>query len=369
MKPRLAELCAGYGGLHLALIAAGRRNVDLAWYAESDPDAARVMARHHPDVPNLGDITAADWSSAEPVDILAAGFPCQDISNAGRRAGIDGQRSGVWRHVASAISVVRPRLVLLENVAALLVRGGVRVIGDLAALGYVGCWMALRASDIGAPHQRNRVFILAHPADADRDTLWRLPGDRRQVPRGGQMRGGLMPTPGARLGTPGPGLAEDRYRSGRRNLDDAVALLPTPTVRDADRGRWDGYRNGRPLSETIALLPTPRATDGEKGGPNQRGSSGDLMLPAAVQPERWGAYAAAIRRWEHVTGRSAPEPTAPGARGAPRLSARFVEWLMGLPDGHVTDVLPRNAALRVLGNGVVPQQGALAIRALSAVTS
>lgn len=172
----------------------------------------------------------------------------------------------------------------------------------------------------------------------------------------------------AALADAGSDLAGSRMAAGRRNLDDAVALLPTPTVRDADRGRGWGDQNGRPLSETIMrLLPTPRATDGDKGGPNQKGSSGDLMLPSAVQPNRWNQYGPAITRWEQVTGRPAPAPTEPGRTGNPRLSARFVEWMMGLDPGHVTDLLPRNPAMRVLGNGLVPVQGASAYRALAAV--
>jgi DNA (cytosine-5)-methyltransferase 1 len=88
---------------------------------------------------------------------------------------------------------------------------------------------------------------------------------------------------------------------------------------------------------------------------------GDLLLPGAVQPDRWGRCAPAVARWETVLGRPAPDPTEPGTRGQPRLSARFVEWLMGLPAGWVTDHVGRSAALRILGNGVVPQQGAHAL--------
>ena len=420
---RMAELCAGYSGLNLSLLAAGYE-VELAWYAENDPDAAAVMAHHHPGVPNLGDITAVAWRDAEPVDVLAAGYPCQDLSNAGKRAGIEGERSGIWRNVADAVRVLRPRLVCLENVASHLARGFGRVLGDLAAIGYDATWLCLRASDLGAPHRRDRVFIVAHPADADRDTVWPQPvrigtcsgeaiaGDDRE----GSGGLSLLPTPasrdGAGRGSPGATLAADRFASGRRNLDDAVALLPTPAPRDSGRGSGYTDESGRPLSETVMrLLPTPRATDGEKGGPNQRGSSGDLMLPSAVQKllptptvadsrntrnatanrsagragihtnhdgwtlcdvahaGRWGSYTAAIERWERVSGRPAPEPTSPGRRGAPRLSASFVEWLMGLPGGYVTDVLPRNAALRVLGNGLVPIQGAAAYRALAQVSA
>lgn len=149
------------------------------------------------------------------------------------------------------------------------------------------------------------------------------------------------------------------------------------------------------------MLPTPRATDGTNGGPNQRGSSGDLMLPSAVQlmptptsadskasggavgspnvtltdatvrhPVRFGAYEAAIARQEATFGRPAPSPTEPtGKGGAHRLSPRFVEWMQGLPDGWVTDVpgITRNHMLKALGNGVVPQQGAAALRHLLTV--
>ena len=136
----------------------------------------------------------------------------------------------------------------------------------------------------------------------------------------------------------------------------------------------------------VTLLPTPRATDGTKGGPNQRGSSGDLMLPSAVQSERWGKYGPAIARHEAALGRPAPAPTEPtGKDGEPRLSPRFVEWMMGLEDGWVTgikqaraqalagrrvprdrraaaaDSLTRAAQLKLLGNGVVPAQAAAAI--------
>jgi len=103
-----------------------------------------------------------------------------------------------------------------------------------------------------------------------------------------------------------------------------------------------------------------------KGGPNQRGSAGDLALPAAVQPARWGKYAPVIARHEHLTGRAAPEPTEPGPNG-PRLAPRFTEWLMALPDGWVTAVpgVSRAAQLRILGNGVIPPQGEAAARELA----
>lgn len=173
-------------------------------------------------------------------------------------------------------------------------------------------------------------------------------------------------------------------------------MLPTPKARDwKGTGPADLDRKSPDLNALTAgpLLPTPRASDGAKGGPNQRGSSGDLALPSAVQPGRWGAYAPAIARWAAVLGRPAPGPTEPrtltmrsiracahdwGIDGwaareavrtgvwAGRLNPRFVEWMMGAPDGWVCDVpgVSRNAQLARLGNGVVRQQAAAAVQLL-----
>jgi site-specific DNA-cytosine methylase len=104
---RVGALCAGYGGLELAL--QGVMDVKLAWYAEIDPAAAKVLALRFPGVPNLGDITQVDWSTVEPVDIVTAGFPCTDLSLAGRGDGlVVGTRSGLWFNIASAIDDLRP---------------------------------------------------------------------------------------------------------------------------------------------------------------------------------------------------------------------------------------------------------------------
>lgn len=167
---RIGSLCTGFGGLDLAveLVLGGR----LAWYAETDPHANTVLAHHWPDITNLGDIRTIDWSTVTPVDIVTAGFPCQDISNAGKRAGITGVHSSVWTAVAGAVRALRPALVYVENVAALRRRGLDRVHADLAALGYDTNWICLRASDIGAAHRRDRLFLLAAPTDqpgADHD--------------------------------------------------------------------------------------------------------------------------------------------------------------------------------------------------------
>ncbi|MGW6571683.1 DNA cytosine methyltransferase [Streptomyces sp. NPDC054945] len=140
----------------------------VTWVADNDPNKARILARRFPGVPNLGDITLIDWATLadQGVDILTAGFPCQDISNAGKRVGIEGSRSGIWANVAEAVRILGPKLVFLENVGAIRSRGLDRVLGDLAACGYDAQWTCYRASAAGAPHHRDRWFCVAAPSDS-----------------------------------------------------------------------------------------------------------------------------------------------------------------------------------------------------------
>lgn len=160
---RVGALCAGYGGLEMAVsqVFPGSKPV---WVFENNPRASIILRDRYPDVPNHGDITQADWSALEPIDILTAGFPCQDISNAGRREGINGSRSGIWKNVAEAVCLLRPGLVFLENVAAIRSRGLGVVAEDLATIGYDLRWTCLRASAVGAAHHRDRWFGLATPS-------------------------------------------------------------------------------------------------------------------------------------------------------------------------------------------------------------
>lgn len=164
--PRIGSLFSGYGGLDQAAIDVLGGHV--VWHSEIDPAAVTILAHHYPDVPNLGDIARVDWATVAPVDVITAGFPCQDISLAGKGEGIEGARSGLWSHVVKAVRVLRPRLLYLENVASIRFRGLDRVAADLAGLGYDARWTCVRASDIGAAHQRRRWFCVAHPANPDR---------------------------------------------------------------------------------------------------------------------------------------------------------------------------------------------------------
>jgi DNA (cytosine-5)-methyltransferase 1 len=140
-------------------------------FCEIDTYCRRVLAKHWPGVPCHDDIRTM---RPIPADIVCGGFPCQDISRAGRGAGLAGERSGLWSEFARIIREVRPRYAIVENVAMLRSRGLSTVLGDLAALGYDAEWHCIPASYVGAPHQRDRIWIVAHPNDGDEH--WR-PGD------------------------------------------------------------------------------------------------------------------------------------------------------------------------------------------------
>jgi DNA (cytosine-5)-methyltransferase 1 len=334
---RIGSLCSGFGGLDQSVMDV--LDAEVAWHAQYDPDdkhqyAAKILAHHWPNVPNHGDITIVDWSSVEPVDILTAGFPCQPVSNAGKRKGHEDDR-WLWPDVASAIRVLRPRLVLLENVAALVGRGLDRVLAGLAEIGFDAEWTCLRASEVGGAHRRERIFILAWPA--------------AHPSRLGHERGRR-----ARLG--GPGLEDGRF---------AVA---DPAVLGHGNPRPAGL--GRVPAAAVAGAPAdadhPGAFPQQDREPERpEGDDEHEVVDAAGRVLDWGLYGPAIKRWEAVMGRPAPSPVEPGKNG-PRLAPRFVEWLMGAPEGWITDVpgIPRNAQLKAAGNGVVRQQGSAALREL-----
>ena len=165
-KLRLLDLFSGIGGFSLGLERSG--GFETVAFCEIEDFPRRVLAKHWPKVPcyhDIRELTAARLAAdGIAVDAICGGFPCQDISNAGKRAGIEGERSGLWTEYARLIGELRPRVVFVENVSALLGRGLDRVLGDLAALGYDAWWDCIPASAVGAPHQRDRLWLVAHPS-------------------------------------------------------------------------------------------------------------------------------------------------------------------------------------------------------------
>ncbi|MGW4492338.1 DNA cytosine methyltransferase [Streptomyces sp. NPDC004376] len=301
---------------------------------------------------------------------------------AGRRAGLNAQtRSGLWLHVARAVEALRPCLVVIENVRGLLtspagspgdvepcpwclgdtpgqppLRALGAVLGSLADLGYDAKWIVLRASDVGAPHRRERTFLAAWPAGhpvQDADEQHR---QERRLPASGQTEErGSRPEPGRR----------DRVAAADAEGVGRYQGLAEPAARQ--RGHDPAQCRG------VAAAHTEDQPHRHPGTPSRPGTTASLVHggPAAVDggiaggrgaERRWGPYAAAISRWERLT-RPAPEPT----DAAGRLRADFVEWMQGLDAGWVTATpgLGRPAQLTALGNGVVPQQATQALQLLA----
>ena len=156
------DVFSGIGGFALGLERSGHR---VAAFCEIDPYCRRVLQKHWPHTPVYEDIHAVNAARLAAdgisVDAICGGFPCQDLSIAGTGAGIEGARSGLWAECARLIGELRPTVAIVENVTALLHRGLDRVLGDLAALGYDAEWHCIQASDVGAPHRRDRIWIVA----------------------------------------------------------------------------------------------------------------------------------------------------------------------------------------------------------------
>lgn len=235
----VGSLFSGIGGLELGLEMCGVGPV--LWQAECDPYALAVLEHHWPAVKRYNDVREIDERAERP-DIICGGFPCQDVSPAGTRDGIDGARSGLWTEFARILRVLRPAVAFVENSSGLAARGMGRVLGDLAEIGFDAEWTMLRAADVGAPQLRERVFILAHTygdgreriagwlraggragaADARQTDVADADGGRREVERLAQS----------------PGLAGERWREpdGRGSVRYEHRFPPGPD----EIARWTG---------------------------------------------------------------------------------------------------------------------------------
>jgi DNA (cytosine-5)-methyltransferase 1 len=371
--PTIGSLFSGVGGLDMAV--AEVFDAEMGWHCEFDRAPSKALAHHFPSVLNLGDVTRVDFAGLPHTNIRCGGFPCQDVSVSGARAGMrDGTRSGLWSEFARSIAEDRPDWVVIENVGGLLsaeahsdvepcpwclgddptepaLRALGAVLGDLAALGFDAEWTSIRAADVWAPHGRLRVFILAWPS-ANTDHA---------------AHDGERSRSGYRVGVPRPDLT----------------LLPTPAVvmndgesaetwlsrREQVKARGiNGNGMGMPLPIAVQLLPTPMVGSSSPAAHGQ--ISGDFRARMDQALSSWGDYAPAIERWAGTIGRPAPSPvTHDGKGGKARLNPELTEWMMGWPAGWVTAPeigLTRAEQLKACGNGVVPQQAAAALRELLA---
>lgn len=317
---KVGSFCTGYGGLDLAVEQ--YYNAELSWVSEIDNNCNKLLEKRF-NKPNLGDLTSVNWEDVEPVDIICAGFPCQPFSDAGSKKGDKDERA-IFPLIAKSIGVLRPRYVFLENVAGIVTTrngGGLDVVGLLTQMGYDCRWGIIRASDIGACHQRARWFCVASDSNSDREG-------------GGQTR-----------------TVREQGNNERQINEvrpDRSSSLPAS---DSDSSR---------LQQQCGSI-----TMGERWRPVKRDSYETNWNKDIGRTENhetdWGKYTRAIRRWSETIGRPPPTP----AKDL-KLSSSFVEWMMGLPEGWVCDLgLPRTVELKMLGNGVVPQQALLALELLN----
>jgi DNA (cytosine-5)-methyltransferase 1 len=164
-KLKVGSLFAGIGGFDLGLERTG--GFETAWFCEIEKYPTKILNQRWPGVPVYPDITKLKGEEVEPIDILTGGFPCQDISAAGRGEGIQGSRSSLWFEFARLIGELRPRYVIAENSPLLKTRGLNTVLGSLAEIGYDAEWDCIPARAFGAPHERDRIWVIAYPSDTD----------------------------------------------------------------------------------------------------------------------------------------------------------------------------------------------------------
>jgi len=303
----VGSLFAGIGGFDLGFERAGFKTL---WQVEIDPYCRRVLERHFPHAERFADVRECGRHNLKSVDVITGGFPCQDISNAGKRAGIEGERFGLWTEMRRVICEVRPQFVVVENVAALLGRGIERVLGDLAESGYDAEWDCIPASAFGAPHQRDRVWILAY---AEHDRI----GRRQQQQKGGKSSGNVADADAIREQQSQRNKQQKRRRSSDRGQMADAARTKT-------RSRSSEINQGAGANATI--------------GSRERGSS----VPDTSESRLSLSEQKAIQRSR--------------GREKGRAIAECDWWTVEPNMGRVAHGVPaRVDRLKGLGNALVPQ--------------
>ena len=308
---KIGSLCSGYGGLDMAVEAF--YEAETMWMADIDKASSKVIEQRWK-LPNLGDLKKINWEEVEKVDILTAGYPCQPFSQAGQRKGANDERH-LWPTIKEIISTIRPSVVILENVRGHLTLGFKEVLQGLTEIGYDARWEIIRASDVGAPHRRERLFIIAYPNSSTSEQLRRtgreVYGERSQVING-----------------------SDRQEFG----------TSCSTVTDSN----DSRRLGN----------TERPSSGYQSSVISNTDSEQLQTDGQTPGLGW--------RFEtplELSMRRTPNPL-----DQSKLNPRFVEYMMGLPEGWVTDLdISRAQQFKLLGNGVVPQQAFRALEILNTI--
>jgi DNA (cytosine-5)-methyltransferase 1 len=288
----VGSLFAGIGGFDLGFERAGMR---VSWQVEQDAYCRAVLARHFPDAARFGDVREVGIGNLAPVDLICGGFPCQDLSSAGKGAGLDGARSGLWSEFARIVRELRPRYVVVENVPALLTgkgkrwdRGPIgRVLGDLAEARYDAEWACLSAREFGAPHLRKRVWIVAYPArDAEAGAAAESGSERQRARAGGQRSRAedLADTDTERQPRRAGALGSPRRR---QPADGSGAGANVP---DADREQHEGRAQalggsaGAELRDHWAAEPSVgRVADGVPHRVDRLAALGNALVPQIAE--------------------------------------------------------------------------------------
>lgn len=335
---RLLDLFSGIGGFSLGLERAGFRTVA---FCEIAPSCRHLLATHWPDVPCFDDVTTLTGEMVGPVDAICGGFPCQDISFAGKGAGLAGERSGLWREYARLIGELRPRYVIVENVAALLGRGLGDVLGDLASLGYDAWWDCIPAAAVGAPHRRDRLWIVAYPGGVEHQGY----GDalRREIAAELSRAAAKQ---GVCAGHGGEAYALDSDANGIRPYRPQVHVFGDPELRHDEVGF------AKPFRSDVADTTGERRGEARglrRGQSQERSASRRKTILAADTPR--------VGRLETVVNEQGPHRLRTGAgQPAGNGSPCGGQWSVEPDVGRVAHGVPaRVDRLHGLGNAVVPQ--------------
>lgn len=319
---RVLDLFSGIGGFALAFEAAGFQTVA---FAEIEPYPCRVLAQHWPDVPNLGDVREVDGGRFAGVDVVCGGFPCQDISTAGKGAGIHGERSSLWFEMLRIIRGARPRFCLLENVPALRTRGADVVLEGLEEAGYAARPFVVGAGNAGAPHQRARVWVVAYDKSQSLGASgqpWERAGMGSYCNHDGRQRAGLS------------SCERQEVRNPCRIREEVGALGPDP-----DQGRPRCGRE-RPSQEFICCGASQRAgMDSDACSPQLEVGQGvgGQWPHAAITRSDWWSTEPAMGRVVHGLSNRAHRIKALGNSIVPAVAYPFAIWI-----GMQLDTSPRH---------------------------
>lgn len=348
---KIGSLCTGYGGLDMAVEA--YFGAETAWVSEIDKYACKVIdARINK--PNIGNLKIVKWAEVEPVDIITAGYPCQPFSHAGLRKGVLDERH-LWPYIKQAISTIRPSIVILENVRGHFKLGFREVLTDLTYIGYDVRWSIVRASDVGAPHRRERLFIVAEPAHTD-GFRCNLRGYDTQRDKGKSQfepakRGSII------ADTDSEGL--QRGSGARYGFEQSGGTITNTDSATHDKSR----RTDRGLSTKAGQLINGSDRHEYRGGNKAITNADGYEQQGNGRVSELGSR---FNTRAQMRLQRAPNPLDINNK----LNAKFVEYMMGLPAGWVTDLdISRSQQLKILGNGVVPQQAYRALELLCNINS